>query len=572
MVNGISDSLIASILYATGKKLYWKFRDPLKSAIDNTIVYFSKERGMELDRNRFEALLRGDIGEEEHNKFKSGEKFIDGQKLALQFAIFSGFYHDDENQILTISNEIFSYFKTAFTNELLRNPNESIINLNNILEIQFKISQTELDRLRKEVERFQKFLMEKEQLRIKYADFKISNSDFWETIKQQSEEDRLFLYYTNTDSSPVRLKDVVANDFYVINDKIDYQFFTILEECLKNQYSLIKIISRGGEGKSTYLYHIAKRCCSEYNVIILENFNKEILIDIESQLQFDESPKPFLFLLDNPSLFEDELIQSTPKLISAFRKYGLVIIIAEREFRYENFEDKIEFENNFNQVYEINYVAQNLKERIFNKLFSLFQINYDVPEYLRNDAKRIYFQDKPKSLSESTFAVIKEIVKRTGIKFIFDWVDWEKYTKEREPRLNELYLIIATFYQFGFSLPIDFCIKFLKDVNRRTIIKLISESYNHPIYMRRDHLFLRHETIATWYLNDSDNIKRMSLDLFDEFLNKIETEFDKDLVIWIYKHKEFQKSHLSKILDDERQISLLEKYIEKNNCELKCRT
>lgn len=118
-MNGITDSLIASILYATGSKLYWKFHNPLKKAIDKTIVYFSKERGIELDGNRFEALLSGDIGEKELNGFKAGDKFIDGQKLALQFAIFGGFYHEDENQILNIAIEVFNYFKSAFTDELL---------------------------------------------------------------------------------------------------------------------------------------------------------------------------------------------------------------------------------------------------------------------------------------------------------------------------------------------------------------------------------------------------------------------------------------------------------------------
>ncbi|MCH7658995.1 MAG: hypothetical protein IIB05_11845, partial [Bacteroidetes bacterium] len=71
-MNGISDSLIASILYTTGKKLYWEFQDPLKKAINKTIVYFSKEKGIELDPSNFEDLLRGDIGEKELNAFKSG--------------------------------------------------------------------------------------------------------------------------------------------------------------------------------------------------------------------------------------------------------------------------------------------------------------------------------------------------------------------------------------------------------------------------------------------------------------------------------------------------------------------
>jgi Tfp pilus assembly protein PilF len=593
---GIADSLIAAILYATGKKLYWKFRDPLIKAIENTSVHFSKEKGIELDERHIKELLNKDIAVKELSAFKRGDKFIDGKELALQFAIFSGFYHEDDNQILKIAEEVFDYFKIAFTNELLKNPAESIQNLNNIIGIHFDISGVEHENIRNDLGNF-RFTLEtrlssidqniqilvrksdeeekqkeiEDSIRTKYADYKIANLDFWEKTRENSDKEHLYLYYTNTDSSPVRLLDVIANDYYVVNHITEGEITRLIESGLSNQRALIKIISKGGEGKSTFLFHLAKRYSLKYNVVIIDDLNRNVLINLEKELHNYILTKPFLFLLDNPSLFEDELIQLTPKLISAFRKYGLVLIVAEREFRYENFEDRIEFENNFNHVYEIKYIAQNLKENIFDKMFSLFLTNYDVPEYVKDDAKRIYFQDKRKSLSESTFAVIKEIVKRTGIKFIFDWIDWEKFTNEREPKLNELYLIIATFYQFGFSLPINFCIKFLKDVNRRTIIKFIGESNNLPVYLKRDHLFLRHETIATWYINDTENTQKMSLDLFNEFLNKIETEFDKDLLIWIYKHKEFQKSPVSRILNDERQIVLLKKYIERNNNELKCR-
>ncbi|MCH7826944.1 MAG: hypothetical protein IIC75_03045 [Bacteroidetes bacterium] len=382
-------------------------------------------------------------------------------------------------------------------------------------------------------------------IRKKYTDYKIITRSFWKKVKQETDKEHLYLFYTNTDSSPVRLLDVIANDFYVINEKADNEILDYLNEGLQNQYALIKIISRGGEGKSTFLYHLGKKYCDNYNVIVLDNFNRELLMELEEEFQNVVPPKPFLFLLDNPALLEEELIQSTPKLISRFRSKGFVLIVAEREFRYNNFEAKLDFENNFNRVYTINYKSFNLKEKIFDILFSSFMTYYNVPESLREDAKSIYLEDKRKSLSESTFSVINEIVKRTGIKFIFDWIDWEKYTKDKAPKLNDLYLIIATFFQFGFSLKVDFCAKFLDNINSRAIIKFIGESYNLPIYIRRNNLFLRHETIASWYINDSKQNMIMSSDLFEEFLNNINTDYEKDILIWIYKHKEFQKSYLS---------------------------
>ena len=216
-------------------------------------------------------------------------------------------------------------------------------------------------------------------------------------------------------------------------------------------------------------------------------------------------------MLDNPSLYEEELVQYTPKLIEGFRKYSFALVIAEREFRYENIDRKTEIENNFSLIYDIEYTAQDLKEKIFDRLFSFFQTIYSVPANMKDDLRQIYIQDKRKSLSESTFAAIEEIIKQADIKYIFDWVDWERFSNEREPQLKELYLLIATFYQFGFSLPIEFCLKFLENVNSRTIINVIGSSYNLPIYIRKNHLFLRHETIASWYLNESVKNRKMSL-------------------------------------------------------------
>src|ERR1035437_2737818 len=325
-MNGIANSLIVSILLATGKKLYWKFRDPLKKAIENTIIYFSKVKGIEIDPKRFEKLLNGEIAEKELEAFKKGENFIDGKELALQFAVCCGFYHEDENKILDISLEIFDYFKTSFTDELLRNPSESINILNNIIQIHFNISHEEHEKILKDLANFKlildsrissidqnaQWLVQKseederrkeldETIRTKYADYKIVDLNFWEKTKAESDKEHLYLYYTNTDSSPVRLLDVIANDYYVVNDNIDEHISSVIKEGLFDQPALIKIISKGGEGKSTFLFHLAKKYFLDFNVIILENFNKEIFISIEKEFLNDIPKKPFLFLLDNPS-------------------------------------------------------------------------------------------------------------------------------------------------------------------------------------------------------------------------------------------------------------------------------
>jgi hypothetical protein len=86
--------------------------------------------------------------------------------------------------------------------------------------------------------------------------------NFWVKTKEESDKEHLYLYYTNTDSSPVRLLDVIANDFYIINDNIDKRISSFIKDGFNNQPALIKIISKGGEGKSTFLFHLAKKILS----------------------------------------------------------------------------------------------------------------------------------------------------------------------------------------------------------------------------------------------------------------------------------------------------------------------
>ena len=167
-MSGIPDSLIAAILYAAGRKLWIKLNDPVANAIDKTITYFSqKENGFEIKREHFAAILEGTIGEEEIEKFRSGEKFIDGDKLALQFAIFGEFYLEDESKTLEIATEVFSYFKHALINELLKDPKSSFETLYSIQSIFHIISQQERQTILNAIEDLKKNISEVEKTEVK---------------------------------------------------------------------------------------------------------------------------------------------------------------------------------------------------------------------------------------------------------------------------------------------------------------------------------------------------------------------------------------------------------------------
>jgi len=157
---GIADSLIAAILYSAGRKIWTGFNDPIYNAIDETVMYFYEHRDIEISREGIESVLEGSIGEEEVNRFKVGEKFIDGDRLALEFARLGDFYLEDDSETLEIASEVFSYFKSALTSELLRDPKSSIETLWSLQLILHEISQVERETILNEVKSIAKKLEE----------------------------------------------------------------------------------------------------------------------------------------------------------------------------------------------------------------------------------------------------------------------------------------------------------------------------------------------------------------------------------------------------------------------------
>jgi hypothetical protein len=137
-------------------------------------------------------------------------------------------------------------------------------------------------------------------LRSQYENFKIVDHNFWERARQQSDIANIYLYHVKTDSSFPRLLDVVSNDYYVRNEELEAQFALNLNQVCKNNAILIKLLSKGGEGKSTFLYHIAKKFHDRFNTVLLEDIDNEVLIRIEERLMLDHSNRPLLLIEVDP--------------------------------------------------------------------------------------------------------------------------------------------------------------------------------------------------------------------------------------------------------------------------------
>jgi tetratricopeptide (TPR) repeat protein len=407
----------------------------------------------------------------------------------------------------------------------------------------------------------------------KHGNFRIINGSFWSEIKRESKLERLEDFYTRADSNLAHLREVVANDLHIQNDNLNNSFERTLNLAVKDKFALIKILSRGGEGKSTFLQHIAKTYYDENTIVWLEKIEPGDLEKIENQIKYFSEELPVIFLLDNIAAHTDKLFDFTEKLSTTFRNRTIVFVTAERDFRYQFIERVNDFEGLFYEQYSISYRSNKIREQVYEKIINIFEKENPFSPELKAEARSVFLEDERKSLSERLFALIKYLKHRNQLQnYRFDWEDWDDITGRKDIRLKELYLILATFYQFGFSLKLDFCASFLEGVTSTAINSFIKENSNLPIYKRGDNLFLRHETIASWFLEDKTN-KMNSEIKFKEFLNNINTAFARDIFIWIcLKNKDFRKSNLAELVDDSKRIEILTRIIQNNNSELKSRT
>ena len=60
---GISDSLIAALLWTAGKRIWNGFNNPLREAIGKTSLYLYREKGIEFQPDKFEKILKGEVGD-----------------------------------------------------------------------------------------------------------------------------------------------------------------------------------------------------------------------------------------------------------------------------------------------------------------------------------------------------------------------------------------------------------------------------------------------------------------------------------------------------------------------------
>ncbi|HSK74456.1 MAG TPA: tetratricopeptide repeat protein [Pyrinomonadaceae bacterium] len=406
--------------------------------------------------------------------------------------------------------------------------------------------------------------------------FRIINGAFWHRTQQNTDFADIHYYYTKIDSTPDRLPQVVANDFYVRNEQAILSFNIKFDQAIKHRKSLIKILSQGGEGKSTFLYHLAKTLCEEYAVVWLYSISSDVFSKIRRKIEQIVTQKPLIFILDNPASFGGDLEIFAEKLIRVFDKHNKVMIVAERSFRYQEIAGRKTFERPFDEVYDIYLRSNKITEQVFEKLMAAFQKDNPFPYEFIEQSKIVFLEDETLSIAEKTYSFIKFLSENNKLKEVykFDWEDWEEFAAKNAPKLKNLYLLLATFYQFGNALDIEFCASFLdlKEEVEHPEINIFKEHKSLPIYKRGKHLFLRHEKLASWFLEDKNHFENSEY-YFKRFLKNINTEFARDLFIWVcIKNKEFRNSKYAGLVDVNNRIEVFRNYINQNPNELKSRT
>ncbi|NOQ23894.1 MAG: tetratricopeptide repeat protein [Bacteroidales bacterium] len=411
--------------------------------------------------------------------------------------------------------------------------------------------------------------------------FFIINDIFWNKIKDETDVSRLKNYYLRTDAQKTRLREVVAHNFYVIDELTNEKFDTSLNAC--SDLSLIKILSKGGEGKSTFLHHIAKQYQNDYFVIYIQTIKEgaleKIRQTIESEINKTEKTFPVLLLIDDVYDKAEVLIENAELISSKFKKYKFICVIAERNFRYDSIINFSEFENIFDNNAILNFIKTKYEtEAIFEKVFGLLKTeNPNLDIKTKDEAKRIFLTNKKgqrKSITERIYAIIIKLAREKKIKYRFDWADWDNYvSKSQEKALKHLYLMVAAFYQFGNSITTKFCAQsmLMKDCTEIEITEAIDENPNKPIYLINDNLYLRHETIAEWFIEEEakqNSVKK----IYEYFFQNINDEFSKDLFLWTYRNREFKKcEYLNGLINNENVVEILNNHILLNPNALKAR-
>lgn len=418
---------------------------------------------------------------------------------------------------------------------------------------------------------------------------------YWQQLLIESDKEQINLlkrYYTHIDSKLIP-KAVAANDYIIApqdvfhvtdseNNKEEKTITQVLEQAISESFSLVMILGDGGIGKSTFLFWVGRMYYSICNTFYISSISQNTLDTlIKACLKISETrSNPILILIDDIAEYEKarKISDFISKIKEALSKTSqITVIVAERKSRYNYQIGYNKLDIHFSgRVQSVDYAPPN-KAKIFSRIYSLLsktneQLNN---ENLRVTCENIFLDVKVYSISESIFRLLNYLKIKSKIAYDFDWDDWDRFIKnntEYQP-IENLFIAVTCFYQFGIMMPINYQCPSLQGANRVQIRKAINSFgiETSPIRLTEDNkeedtrLFLKHEYVSTWFLYD-ENRRSLVKDFFKDFITSINTneagwllrQFRK-----ILKSPDFLASGFQDYLDEEKYLSLIDSYIQK---------
>lgn len=416
---------------------------------------------------------------------------------------------------------------------------------------------------------------------------------FWDKHKiyNTDKQNDLSRFYTHIDSRLITT--AVATDDFVVTPTEVFQVMDsdenmeertlaeIFDTAESQSFSLIKVLSEGGTGKSTFLYWVAKKYYKKYCILFIKTFSSESLniikniLSIRSQ-QFGPS---FLLIIDNISelTVEDSVSTFVEEIKNICTPNQQVIfLVAERENRYNSQFDSYKFELPFiGNIQVINYKPAD-KELIFDKVYSLLSIDNKKlhDEELKLFSKDIFINNSISSISESVIQLLDFLKLKRKIQYDFDWDDWNLFIENSKKRgleyseLENLFVAVACFYQFGIKVSIEFYSSIFPKANKYLILRALStfNSDKSPILLddTANFLYLKHELIASWFLRNNKH-QGLTKNFFRDFLKNINTAVSAKLLRKIRKillSNEFKKSCLAKEISFKECLNIINTYLQ----------
>ncbi len=411
--------------------------------------------------------------------------------------------------------------------------------------------------------------------------FDIIDQSFWDKHKNKKNKGELIDYYLKADTDRLlphvmmfnedsdRKLYITPDSEYEIADEVTSKIIhtsidNILLNCKQKKY-LIKILSEGGEGKTTFLLHLSKNHFLTHNIIRLK-VNSEI-DSIKKYLPDFSDERPVLILLDNAMNHKNSLERYTNAFDLQYGELGFIVVLTERHNLYEPI---YYFEGRYDGIYSINYKISSTKQSEF------FETLWDLLD-LKSNAKSIEELKNEFILSNLPFrSKVKHLLNTQGIQTKFntkeDWENWETFIDNHQEfsSLRRLYLVVALFNKFGLSVPLKFklltypfggdSILIKKALSKTSSPQFITERMENEEYIR-----LRHDTAADdFFLIDSN--KADAVTVLKDFFENLSDKYSASLFRNLQDHKQFKdEDYFKNLLNDEKRIELLTNYFNKTN-------